>query len=289
MPERNPYHPFVQGFARLVQEGAFVSLAGVASRLQPPVAENAPKVLLFSPHPDDECLTGALPLRLRREAAMNVIDVAVTLGSDSERRAERWKELTAACSWLGFGMLATAPTGLTRISPRTREDDPNHWRAAVDTIAAILADEQPAIVFVPHRGDRHPTHVGAHLLLFDALASSPGPNPRWIVETEYWGHLDDANLMVECSVDDVADLVAAVACHHGEVARNAYHLALPAGMIDAVRRGAELLEGHQAAAPACHFAMLYRVLRRSARGTIEVDGFRRTLKCDEHASELFVS
>lgn len=287
MPERNPYHPLVQGFARLVAEGASVSPPDVVLPPHPPIAENAPKVLLFSPHPDDECLTGALPLRLRREAAMNVVDVAVTLGSDPERRVERWRELTAACSWVGFGMRATATNGLTRINPWTREANPKHWRAAMDAIAGILADEQPAIVFVPHRGDRHPTHVGTHLLVFDALASAPGPYPRWIVETEFWGQLGDANLMVESSVDDVADLVAGVACHRGEVARNAYHLALPAGMIDAVRRGAELLGGHQAAAPSCRFAMLYRVLRRSMRGATEVDGARRVLTCKENAGDLF--
>jgi LmbE family N-acetylglucosaminyl deacetylase len=37
--------------------------------------------LIFSPHPDDECIIGGLALRLLREAKWNVINVAVTLGS----------------------------------------------------------------------------------------------------------------------------------------------------------------------------------------------------------------
>ena len=68
------------------------------------------------------------------------------------------------------------------------------------------------------------------------------------VETEFWGAMDAPNLMVESSAADVADLVAALSLHVGEVARNAYHLRLPAWMIDNVRRGAELVGGQNGAA-----------------------------------------
>lgn len=289
MSADNPFRDFVAAHARLIAEGRGLVSTNVGRPAQPVIAADAPKVLLFSPHPDDECLTGALPLRLRREAAMDVVNVAVTLGSDPRRQAERWLELQDACAWLGFGVRATTENGLTRINPQARLADPRAWQAAVELLVAILAAERPEIVFVPHAGDRHPTHVGTHLLVFDALAALDGPNPQWIVETEYWGQLEEPNLMVCSSVADVADLVAALACHRGEVARNAYHLALPAGMIDAVRRGAEVVRGHGAAAPAGYFATLYRVSRRSTAGLIEAVAEKRILAEQANAASLFIA
>jgi hypothetical protein len=73
--------------------------------------------------------------------------------------------------------------------------------------------------------------------------------------------MDAPNLMVESSAADVADLVAALSLHEGEVARNAYHLRLPAWMIDNVRRGAELVGGQGGTAPRFAFATLYRLRR----------------------------
>lgn len=287
MSEASPFRQFVADYARLIADNRAVSPGDAARQVYPAIAPDAANVLLFSPHPDDECLTGALPLRLRREAAMNVVNLAVTLGSDPGRQADRWRELQDACAWLGFGVLASAANGLTRINPQTRMAAPHVWRAAVDAIVAAVARERPEIVFVPHRGDRHPTHVGTHHLVFDALAAWSEAWPQWVVETEYWGQLDEPNLMVFSSVDDVADLVAAVACHRGEVARNAYHLALPAAMIDAVRRGAEVVRGHGAAAPAGCFATLYRVSRRTREGRIEALHDRRVLAEGDDVKALF--
>jgi hypothetical protein len=80
-----------------------------------------------------------------------------------------------------------------------------------------------------------------------------------VVETEFWGAMDAPNLMVESSVSDLADLVAALSLHVGEVARNAFHLRRPAWMMDNVRRGAELVGGQGGAAPSFAFATLYRL------------------------------
>jgi hypothetical protein len=74
--------------------------------------------------------------------------------------------------------------------------------------------------------------------------------------------------MVESSVDDVADLVAGLSLHAGEVRRNPYHLRLPAWLQDNVRRGAELVGGEGSAAPDWPFATLYR-LRHWKNGHLE--------------------
>ncbi len=80
-----------------------------------------------------------------------------------------------------------------------------------------------------------------------------------VIETEFWGAMTDPNLMVESSVADLADLCAATSFHEGEVARNPYHLRLPAWMLDNVRRGGELVGGQGGNAPAVGFATLYRL------------------------------
>jgi hypothetical protein len=95
----------------------------------------------------------------------------------------------------------------------------------------------------------------------DALARQSADFACQVIETEYWAAMSTPNLMVESSVDDVADLVAATAFHAGEVERNPYHLGLPAWMQDNVRRGGEIVGGQGGAAPDFTFATLYRARR----------------------------
>ena len=216
------------------------------------------KALVFAPHPDDEVIVGGLPLRLRRQAGFAVTAVAVTLGSLAARRAARWDEQAAACAALGFGLVTPDRAGLEEVTPAGREGA--HWPAAVARMATLLEAERPAVIFVPHQADWHPTHIRTHLLVVDAMASVPGLDVV-VVETEFWGAMAAPNLLVESSVPDVADLVAALALHVGEVTRNPYHLRLPAWMTDNVRRGAELVGGQGGVAPAMAFATLYRVRR----------------------------
>src|SRR5437016_8637919 len=108
----NPYQQFVSDYARLVNEGKSLPLGSIEPVPRPILSPDAPKALIFAPHPDDECIIGGLPLRLLRETKMNVINVAVTQGSKKERQAERYFELQKACHYLGFGLLQTAQGGL---------------------------------------------------------------------------------------------------------------------------------------------------------------------------------
>jgi LmbE family N-acetylglucosaminyl deacetylase len=257
----NPYHRYVAEIARLAAEGKTLPTGGVPPARHPTLLAELPSVLLFSPHPDDECIVGALPLRLQREARLRVIDVAVTLGSNKERQAARLGELRGACDYLGFELITTGPHGLERISPGTRAHEAAHWEAAIAVIAEILDRERPAAVFMPHDDDANSTHIGTHLLVRDALARQERGFVCHLVETEFWRAMAAPNLMVESSVDDVAALVAATAFHAGEVARNPYHLSLPAWMQDNVRRGGELVGVQGGAVPDFTFATLYRVLR----------------------------
>ncbi len=267
----NPYRAMVERCAGLLREGKALPLGGFAPAPRPALAANAPKALVFAPHPDDECIVGALPLRLLRERGMNAVNVAVTQGSNKARQAGRLEEARAACDFLGFGLRTTVPGGLEKISPKGRASDPANWAAAVRCIVGILEREAPAAVFFPHVLDWNGTHIGTHFLVTEAMASLGPSFATTVIETEFWAAMDTPNLMIESSVADVADLVAAISCHVEEVKRNPYHLTLPAWMQDNVRRGGEIVGGQGGAAPDYAFATLYR-LRRWAQG-----GFQNVL------------
>lgn len=282
----NPYANLVAEHARHFREGKGHPLGGFAPAANPPVAPGAPTALIFSPHPDDECIIGALPLRLRRENSWNVVNVAVTQGSNRARQAERLAELKEACHYIGFGLVQTAPAGLEKVTPKCRVEDPAHWRGMVQTIAGILATHRPSAIFFPHEHDWNGTHIGTHFLVMDALASLPADFTTTLVETEYWGQMTRPNLMVEVSAQDLTDQVTGTSFHVGEVRRNPFHLLLPAWMQDNVRRGSELVGGQGGAAPEFGFATLYR-LREWRGGKVE-EAFTggRTLAIGENPAAL---
>ena len=264
----NPYQPLVASFAQLIAAGKSLPLGGISTQPQSKLATTAPGALIFSPHPDDECIIGGLALRLRREAGMRITNIAVTQGSNQERQQPRWQELENACHYLGFDLEPTAPNGLEKISIKTRREDPRHWSAAVKIISSILTRHQPRVIFFPHAADWNSTHIGTHFLVMDALQTLPEYFQCLTIETEFWGQMASPNLMVESSVADVADLLAALSSHAGEVRRNPFHLRLPAWLQDNVRRGAELVGGQGGAAPDFTFATLYR-LRQWKNGRSE--------------------
>lgn len=204
---------------------------------------------ILSPHPDDECITGLLALRLQRECGFRVTVSPATLGSLRARRAARRGELRDACAALGwtpwFGAAMT--------------DDPAE---KVRRLAARWKAVRPDIVFLPHALDGHPTHRATHHWGVAAMDAAGGTFRA--VETEYWHPLLRPNLMVAASDTDLRDLMAALSLHKGEVARNDYAARLPAWMSDNVRRGAELVGGPGAGAPPIPHATLYRARIRSA-------------------------
>ncbi len=239
----NPYHEFVSKQARLLQEAKSYPLGTFSSAPRPEIAPNAPKVLFFAPHPDDECIVGGCALRLLRQARWNVIDVAVTLGSLKPRQPERLRELQNACRYLGYGLELTAPNGLERVTLKSRTEDPAHWQTCVKAAVDILARHQPRVVMCPHERDWNATHIGTHYLVMDALKHMPAGFECTVIETEFWGQLDDANLLIEISAADLADQITATTFHVGEVSRNPYHLLLPAWMLNNVLRGSEIVGG----------------------------------------------
>ena len=223
----------------------------------------AAKIMICSPHPDDEALVGALPLRLHRESGATVVNCAITLGSNKAERPRRLRELQASCSVLGFSLVVpNQPHGLDNVTAHERENQSEAWLQKTRDLAAILGRVQPDLVLCPHREDVNRTHVGTHLLALDALQrylKNYSQRRVILAETEYWRDMSSPNLLLGVTAETEATLVMAVAEHGGEVARNPYHIQHPARSIDNVRRGSEVvggLGGHR-----CNFTFgeLYRV------------------------------
>lgn len=266
MTEKSQWRDYVEGFARLYY-GELTKLHPDCrgERIMPPAESplNRPgTVLLCSPHPDDEALVGALPLRLQREGGARVVNLVMTAGSNPARRKERLAEARDACALLGFACQpAFAPLGFSGLTATTRGRDPKGWLAMRKDMLGLLAHHQPDLVLFPHAGDLHPTHRGVHDLVLSALLnySMERDSPVITVQSEYWQPMMRPNLLVELGSGDLAALVGAVACHVGEVVRNPYHLRLPGRMMDTVRRVGELLAGTGRPAPPFAFGEGYRL------------------------------
>jgi LmbE family N-acetylglucosaminyl deacetylase len=264
----NPYFSLVKQYDSLLDKGRKYPLGGFPPIEQPALSDNAPVVMVFSPHPDDECITGAIALRLRREQGCRVVNVAVTQGSNRERQAARLSELEAACAYLGYENIPTVENGLEQVNPKSREKDPAAWQEKVARVAEIIKEYSPRVIIIPHAEDWNSTHIGTHYLVMDALEMLDEDFSGTVIETEFWAAMGTPNVMIESSIQDVARMVTATSFHAGEVERNPYHLSLPAWMIDNVRRGSELVGGQGGEAPDFSFATLYRV-NRYTDGTLE--------------------
>jgi LmbE family N-acetylglucosaminyl deacetylase len=246
MSPRTPHDRHVDAWIAALSCGAEPGVPATAGAVATPVRAAAPCCLVFSPHPDDEALSGGLALRLRQRHGWRVVNVALTLGSRLDRRAARWAEAQASCDYLGFELLS--PLGvpgraLERIRPEAAAAEPAHWAHAAGCAAALLRALAPRVVLAPHAGDGHPAHIGTHGLVRDALAACGDALDVHLLWSEYWMPQPGPRLMLGLAAGEVAQLMTATALHAGEVARHPYHLSLPALLIDSARRGAELIGG----------------------------------------------
>jgi N-acetylglucosamine malate deacetylase 1 len=257
---------YVQQTAAVLEAGRSIPCGPTEPPLEPPAlpspSEKPVKILIAAPHPDDESLIGALPLRWCLESAVQVVNCAITLGKNLKERQRRASELRSACRVLGFGLAILGEEGLNNVTLQNRLEHPEEWTAKVEALKEIFDREEPDVVLAPHAEDFHNTHIGTHYLVVDALGKhllNSKQEPLPLIETEFWHELSAPNLMVEVPAEVVAIQIMATAEHGGEVSRNPYHLRLPARMMDNVRRGSEVVAGQGSPAQPFSFAELYRV------------------------------
>jgi LmbE family N-acetylglucosaminyl deacetylase len=199
-------------------------------------------VMLLSPHPDDESISGALALRLLKENNAHVVNVAVTLGSNKARQKERRRELETACKVLDVECVYLG------------ED----WRTKERELKGLIQKYAPSLIMAPHSKDFHPAHVRTSELCRKVLATFKKESII-VAWSEFWAPQAKPNLLLEVPSEILELQMKALEMHVGEVTRNPYHLRLPGWMIDNVRRGTEVISGKGSEAPAFPFGVLYRV------------------------------
>jgi LmbE family N-acetylglucosaminyl deacetylase len=199
-------------------------------------------IMLLSPHPDDECITSSLALRLAHENGAHLINVAVTLGSKKSRQKSRLSELNNACEVLEMELIELSES----------------WSQKEKELKSLIQKYQPSLILVPHDKDLHPTHIKTAELLKKVIKKFKN-NPILVAWTEYWGQMKNPNLMVEVPLEILELQMRALEKHKGEIERNPYHLRLPGWMMDNVRRGSEIIFGSNPVAPSFAFATLYRL------------------------------
>lgn len=180
------------------------------------------KVLIVSPHPDDEILQSALAIRLQQENGLQVINAAVTLGSDKSQRARRLKELNGALKFLKFKSYIL----------------PESWGQKKNELIKIIKNEKPALIIAPHALDQHLTHQRTSTLVKESTSGFRGH----IAWSEFWSPQQNPNLMIEVPLRIYVKQYKALEFHKGEIERNPYHLRLQSWLIDNVRRGSEIIQ-----------------------------------------------
>ena len=255
------YTKFVNDYIALHENAARIPL-GEAIDAPETESKTDKKIMVCSPHPDDEVVVGALPYRLRKELGANVINLAVTLGSNKDRKIGRLEELVGACRTLGFkNIVPGGDLALDGVNPKTRDGDSEAWSTNVSAIADVLRAEKPDVLLFPHDNDYNSTHIGVHYLMTDALAVVQKESPDWtpiVFQTEFWHAMETPNLMVGITPEDEAVMIFALAAHTGEVERNPYHVTHPSRMMDNVCRGSEVVGGQGGASVDMKLAMIYK-------------------------------
>ncbi len=199
-------------------------------------------VMILSPHPDDESIVGSLAIRLMKENNCHVVNVAVTLGSNKDRQAQRITELNDACELLGFECVYL------------HED----WKIKEKELKGLIQKYQPKLIIAPHLKDFHPAHIKTGQLCQKVLTSFK-KETLLVAWSEFWGQMTKPNLLLEVPVEILEEQMKALEKHVGEVARNPYHLRLPAWMMDNVRRGSEVVSGKGSPTAHMAFGVLYRL------------------------------
>ena len=150
--EKNPYYEYAESFKRLSELGKNLPFGEVHPPKNQVIREDSPTALILSPHPDDECIMGALPLRLMREAGFRVVTVAITLGSNLSRRKERLDELKKACDWIGFELEEMLIYDTEKTTPEIKELKPVIWNQKVLALKNVIEKWKPVAVFPNSNG-----------------------------------------------------------------------------------------------------------------------------------------
>jgi LmbE family N-acetylglucosaminyl deacetylase len=148
------------------------------------------RVLVLSPHPDDEAIGMGASLSMHREAGSEVTvlylaDGAGLVGDREQTIGIRRREAEAAGRAFGFRQIFWNETD-TRV---------NSTPEAVDRLVQVLRSVRPTAVYLPSFFDSHFDHVATNRLLVDALDRSDASFS--VYGYEVWDNLPFPNLIVD--------------------------------------------------------------------------------------------
>lgn len=170
------------------------------------------RILVLSPHPDDEAIGLGGTLRLHVERGDEVQVIFLTSGEKGVRGQDpnetariREAEATAAAGILGYSAFEfwRQPDGSVEATP-----------ALIRRLKEKFESWQPSLVYVPHSGEQHPDHQAAALLVKRAVAESQGGQPE-VRHYEVWTPLQQMDY-----VEDVSAVIevklAAIRAHQSQ-------------------------------------------------------------------------
>jgi LmbE family N-acetylglucosaminyl deacetylase len=151
-----------------------------------PEAYRGRTVLVLAPHPDDEVIGAGGTLLALARAGARLVCVQATDGSagaalerspEAERKEARLREAVAVSDAIGFAALHLWRT------------DNRHFRAEpalADRLAALIAEERPALVLLPFVTEAHEDHLTLSVLLAMALRRTEPPADAQVLGYEVW-------------------------------------------------------------------------------------------------------
>lgn len=170
------------------------------------------RILVLSPHPDDEAigLGGTIGLHVARGDTVEVIfltsgEKGVRGRPATEVGPMREQEAQATAQILGYARLEfwRQPDGALRAS-----------QELVERLRRKLASFRPNSIYVPHDAEMHPDHRAAVRLVQRALASSKKSRPR-VLMYEVWTPLQKIDHVEDIS-GQVETKLAAIRAHKSQ-------------------------------------------------------------------------
>ena len=155
------------------------------------------RVLVLSPHPDDEAIGCGGTLCRHVDAGDDVRVVFLTAGEkgghgrgEAETVRVRRREAQSAARVLGVRQCEFWEEPDGRLKAR---------RAAVERVRGLVRSFRPAVIYVTHDREMHPDHRGVVRLLRAALRQGvPGPRPT-VLGYEVWTPIQTIDEIVDIS------------------------------------------------------------------------------------------
>jgi LmbE family N-acetylglucosaminyl deacetylase len=189
-------------------------------------------VLHLAPHPDDEAIGAGATLIALRKAGHEVINLACSLGQPEDHKRRR-AEAERASKRADFEFEVHEP----QLAISHDDDLDLAQRMLVATLTDLIPERRVSLIVSPSPHDGHHGHEVVGRAARDALRRLELP-PRWWM-WGLWADLPFPTLVTLFDADLLAEVLAVLAEHEGELARNDYDLAVPARATVARVLGAE--------------------------------------------------